>query len=278
MVGSCTRRRLYLLLQPRETLARRRGHTYTLPSRGWSCSSFRPTRSSLANQAWLLHVRSDVFASTGETPGFCTLLPIGLQHSYSLTTFSGHLGMEFLEHRHSVSLLWAIKYLAPILEKSSTKVTMYFLPELEAVCIGPHTSECTFSNRRLERISPRGFGLCLVALPCTQPSQKRRGSTFFRSTPDTSQLTSFSRTLPLTCAKDLKMAGLPPGPHLASCRRSHLKHTSSLACDHLQITTLCFVITLHVMSSNNILFPLSVMSRTENRLQDKSGTLDKHTG
>ena len=26
---------------------------------------------------------------------------------------------------------------------------MYFLLELEAVCIGPHTSECTFSNRRL---------------------------------------------------------------------------------------------------------------------------------
>ena len=98
----------------------------------------------------------------------------------------------------SVSLFWALKYIAQDLEKSSTKVTMYFLPELEAVCIGPHTSECTFSNRRLKRISPRGFGLCLVALPCTQPSQKLRE------------------------------------PHPAAGRRSRLKHTSSLACAHLQ--------------------------------------------
>ena len=70
---------------------------------------------------------------------------------------------------NSVSLLWAIKYTAQDLEKSSTKVTMYFLPELEAVCIGPHTSECTFSNCRLERISPRGFSLCLGALPAHSP-------------------------------------------------------------------------------------------------------------
>ena len=37
---------------------------------------------------------------------------VGLQHSYSLPTFSGHFGMELLEHIASVSLLWAIKYIA----------------------------------------------------------------------------------------------------------------------------------------------------------------------
>ena len=175
-------------LQPREILACRHGLTCTWLSQGWSYSFVRPTCSSLANQALSLHALSDVCASTGQIHGFCIL-----------STFSDHFSMEFLEHRQRVAFVGHKVYC------TQSRVIIHKSHHVLLPGVGGYLHRATYIQMHLLQLSaqansPRGFSLCLVAFPCTQPSQKLRGSTFFRSTPETLHLTSFSRTLSLTCA------------------------------------------------------------------------------
>ena len=58
-------------------------------------------------QIWHRHFVLDlVFDQVlGELPTSILSSTIGFQHSYSLTTFSGHFGMKFLEHCQGVALV-----------------------------------------------------------------------------------------------------------------------------------------------------------------------------
>ena len=138
---------------------------------------------------------------------------------------------------------------------------MYFLPELEVVCIGPHTSECTFSSESL----PEALACAGLPFPAhsLHKSSEARLSSGQHLTHHKSQgfLKPYHSHVLIFGAKDLRMAGLPPEPHPAAVGSPSSLYRFPRLCS-LPITTSSFVITAHVMSSNNILFPLSVMSRT----------------
>src|SRR5450631_1740478 len=73
----------------------------------------------------------------------------------------------------NTSLLDLSTYTQILREKSSMKVRKYLAPPMDAVFIGPHTSECTSSKILVARVPPSVGNGRLACLPSTHPSHAK---------------------------------------------------------------------------------------------------------